>query len=66
MERRYWIMFVVVALIVGIVIGGGIGSKASKIPELQLKVDQLSKENAELRAKLGTAPAPAGVPAKTP
>ncbi len=66
MERGYWIMFIVIALVVGIVIGGGIGSKVSRVPELQLQIDQLTKENADLRAKLAAPALPAPGAGSTP
>jgi len=59
MSRGYWILCVVIALLVGVVIGGAIGSKASRLPELQQKIDRLSQENAELRAGLAAPGAPA-------
>jgi hypothetical protein len=69
MGRGYWIMFIAIALIVGVVIGGGIASKASRLPELQEKVDRLTQENADLRARLSSTPAPPAsgvVPAAAP
>ncbi len=43
MERGYWIMFIVIALVVGIVIGGGIGSK-----DIRDLGGVLTREKAEL------------------
>lgn len=63
MERSYWITFLIIALAVGMIIGFGIASKASRIPELEKQIQQLTKENAELKAKLAgpvTPAAPAG------
>jgi uncharacterized membrane protein YqgA involved in biofilm formation len=71
MERRYWIMFIVIALAIGMIMGNVMGSQVSRIAELTQKIDQLTKENAELRAKLVQAPAPpppgaGSAPAKVP
>jgi len=75
MERRYWVAFVFIALVIGLVIGFGIAFKASQIPELEKQIQQLTKENADLKTKLaspaapaasvpGGPPAPATAPAK--
>jgi peptidoglycan hydrolase CwlO-like protein len=60
MKREYWIALIVVALVVGLVMGYGIwGSKASQVAELEGKVQQLTQENADLKSKLSSLPAPA-------
>lgn len=75
MERSYWVTFVIIALMVGLVMGFGLASKASRIPELEKHIQTLTKENADLKAKLtglsvtpapasGATPAAAGSPAK--
>jgi len=52
MRQAYWIGLVVVALLVGLAAGYGLwGSDASQVADLQAKVDQLSQENADLKAK---------------
>jgi len=62
MKREYWIALIVVALLVGVVVGYGIwGTKASQIAELEGKVQQLTQENADLKSKL---PAPAATTAQ--
>jgi uncharacterized membrane-anchored protein YhcB (DUF1043 family) len=63
METRYWVTFVVIALVVGLVIGFGIASKTSRIPELEKQIQQLTKENSELKAKLSGPVTPATPPA---
>jgi uncharacterized protein YneF (UPF0154 family) len=62
MERGYWVMLIVIALVVGIIFGFGLASKASRIPELEKQLQQLVQENAGLKAKLAaqtTPPVPA-------
>ena len=67
MERRYWVAFVFIALVIGLVIGFGIAFKASQIPELEKQIQQLTKENADLKAKLASPAAPAAsVPGSPP
>ncbi len=71
MDRRFWIMFIVIALVIGMVLGNIMGSQVSRIADLMEKIDQLTRENSELRTKLAQAPAlppPASSPAvaKTP
>ncbi len=67
MERRYWVTFVVIALVVGIVIGFGVSFKASRVAELERQVQHLTKENADLKAKLAAPVIPATpVPGTTP
>ncbi len=75
MDRSYWVMLIVIALAVGLIVGFGLASKASRIPELEQQVQQLVRENADLKAKLaaqttppaqaqGATPATAAQPAK--
>jgi hypothetical protein len=67
MERRYWVTFVVIALVIGLIVGFGIAFKASQIPELEKQIQQLTKENADLKAKLASPAAPAAsVPSGLP
>lgn len=59
MKREYGVALVIAALIVGIVVGYGMwGSGASQVTELKTKVEQLSQENADLKAKSLSATAP--------
>jgi len=71
MERSYWVAFIVIAFMIGLVIGFGSAFKASRVVELEKQVQQLIQDNADLKGKLATAavpltPAPgaAGLPAK--
>jgi hypothetical protein len=71
MERRYWISFIVIAFVIGLVIGFGSAFKASRVAELEKQVQQLTQDNADLRGKLAAtavpmtpAPGAAGLPAK--
>ena len=60
MKREYWIGLIIVSLVVGVLIGYGVwGTKAAQVADLDSKVQQLTQENAELRSKLASAPAPA-------
>lgn len=66
MKTEYWVVIVVVALLVGVVIGYGIwGSASSEVAELKSKVDQLTQENEQLRSAQATASEPAPSPAQT-
>lgn len=59
MKREYWIGLIIVALVVGVLIGYGVwGTKAAQVADLDSKVQQLTQENADLRAKLPSSPAP--------
>lgn len=52
MTREYWIGLIVVALIVGLAVGYGVwGGQKAQVAELQAKVEQLTKENTDLKAK---------------
>jgi hypothetical protein len=68
MERRYWVSFIVIAFVIGLVIGFGSAFKASRVVELETQIQQLTQDNADLRGKIATAAAPttgaAGPPAK--
>ncbi|OFW63134.1 MAG: hypothetical protein A2Y74_09420 [Actinobacteria bacterium RBG_13_63_9] len=65
MERRYWVAFIVIAFVIGMVIGFGISFKASRVAELEEQVQQITRENADLKARLGApvTPAPGATPA---
>jgi len=58
MEIKYWVTFVLIALVVGLVIGFGLASKPSRIPDLERQIRQLTQENADLRARLSASVAP--------
>jgi len=56
MKTEYWVLIAVVALLVGLLIGYGIwGSKAGEVANLKAQVEQLSQENAQLKAGASTA-----------
>jgi len=67
MEQRYWIMFVVVALVLGLILGFGSGwkMKIAEVAELQGKVQQLTQENAGLKSRLASPVTPTAPPAGT-
>ena len=46
-------------MVVGMVIGFGIASKVSRIPELEKQIQQHTQENADLKAKLSVPVTPA-------
>lgn len=67
MKREYWIGLIIVALVVGLLIGYGVwGTKAAQVAELDSKVQQLTQENADLKAKLAPSPAAAAPGSATP
>jgi Tfp pilus assembly protein PilN len=71
MEQRFWIMFIVVALALGLILGFGSGwkMKMAEVAELQVKIQQLTQENAGLKSRLASPAAPAGTtgqPGTTP
>ncbi len=58
MKQEYWIGLIIVALVVGLLIGYGVwGTKAAQVAELDAKVQQLTQENADLKSKLPSSPA---------
>ncbi len=60
MKREYWIGLVIVAMVIGVLVGYSLwGGEASQAAELQTKVQQLMQENADLKSQLpasGAAP----------
>jgi outer membrane murein-binding lipoprotein Lpp len=61
MKTEHWLAIVVVAALVGVLIGYGVwGSGSSEVAELKGKVDQLTRENEQFRA--AQAPAPPAMP----
>lgn len=53
MTKGIWIGLVAVALIIGLIAGYAIwGHKAGQVADLRAQVDQLTKENQDLKAKL--------------
>jgi len=65
MEQRFWVMFIVVALALGLILGFGSGWKLqqAEVAELQRTVQQLTQENAALRSRLASPAAPTAPPA---
>jgi hypothetical protein len=66
MERSHWVMFIVVSFVIGLILGFGFAFKASRVPELEKQVQQLTRENAEMKARVAAPPAtpsPIGAPA---
>lgn len=60
MKTGHWVALAV-ALLVGVIIGFGAGFNPSKAREMEQKIEQLAKENADLRGRLTASPAgPAG------
>jgi hypothetical protein len=67
MKRAYWIGLILVALVVGVLVGYGVwGTKAAQVADLDSKVQQLTQENADLRSKLALAPTPAAPGSQAP
>lgn len=67
MRTEYWVVIIVVAFLIGILIGYGIwGSKAAEVPALKAKVEELTKENEALKARVPAAPPAEGAPAAPP
>ncbi len=58
MKREHWIGLLIIALVVGMLIGYGVwGTQAAQLANLNSKVQQLTTENAELKSNLATASA---------
>jgi hypothetical protein len=55
MERRYWVSFIVIAFVIGLVIGFGSAFRASRVADLEKQVHQLTQDNADLRGQLARA-----------
>jgi len=58
MERRYWVSFILIAFVVGLVIGFGSAYKASRVMELENQVRLITQENVDLKAKLAASGTP--------
>ena len=58
MKAGHWVAMIVV-FIVGLVIGFAAGSNPAKTAQTEQKLEQLTKENAELKSRLATPVAPA-------
>jgi uncharacterized membrane-anchored protein YhcB (DUF1043 family) len=58
MKAGHWVAMIV-ALVVGVIIGFAAGSNPVKTTQLEQQIAQLTKENAELKSRLATPAAPA-------
>jgi len=56
MERSHWVMFIVVSFVIGLILGFGFAYKASRVPELEKQVQQLTRENADMKARVAAPP----------
>ena len=61
MKAGHW-MAIVVALVIGIVVGFGFGANPGKIAGLEKQIQQLTAENAQLKSQVATPSAPAPQP----
>jgi len=61
MKAGHW-MAIVVALVIGIVVGFGFGANPGKIAGLEKQIQQLTAENAQLKSQVATPSAPATQP----
>ena len=53
MKAGHWVAMIVV-FVVGVILGFGIGSNPSKVAGLENTIQQLTKENAELKSQVAT------------
>lgn len=58
MKAGHWVAMIVV-FVVGLIVGFGFGSNPAKVVGLENTIQQLTAENAKLKAQVGALPAPA-------
>jgi len=58
MKAGHWVAMIVV-FVVGLIVGFGFGSNPAKVAGLENTIQQLTAENAKLKAQVGALPAPA-------
>ncbi len=66
MKAGHWIA-IIVAFVLGVIAGYAAGTAPAKIVGLENRIQELTAENAQLKSRLATQPAPASqAPAATP
>jgi len=61
MKAGHW-MAMIVALVIGIILGFGFGANPAKIASLEKQIQQLTAENAQLKSQVAAPSAPAPQP----
>lgn len=66
MKAGHW-MAMIVALVIGVILGFGFGANPGKVAGLEKQIQQLTAENAQLKSQVATLSAPAArAPAAAP
>jgi outer membrane murein-binding lipoprotein Lpp len=58
MKAGHW-MAMIVALVIGVILGFGFGANPGKVAGLEKQIQQLTAENAQLKSQVATLSAPA-------
>ena len=58
MKAGRWLAMMV-ALVIGVILGFGFGANPGKVAGLEKQIQQLTTENAQLKAQIAALPAPA-------